>query len=217
VIFITWLHPLSTTNSSIQKPMRALSRPLFIALASLLFGGCATQYTVTQEELQRSIDQRLPVKSAMSFSGANGELLAKTVELDVGHTYPGRGALTATGSISVPTPLGDLQDDYSCAFSGKIRFNPQDQGIYLSDVAVSSLEFKGLSQLLPPDLYNSATSEARQMLITQLTAGPIYTVQDKSIAEGWFRKHGSAINVERGQLVFVLKRDAASTVQAKAP
>jgi Protein of unknown function (DUF1439) len=196
--------------------MRTLSRPLLIALLSLLFSGCATQYTVTQEELQHSIDQRLPVKSALAFSGADGELVAKTVQLDVGRAYPGRVALTATGSVSLPTPLGELQDDYSCAFSGKIRFNPQDRGIYLSDVAVSSLEFKGLSQVLPPDWYASATGEAKRMLVSQLTAGPLYTVQDKTIAESWFRKHGSAINVEQGRLVFLLGGNPGGNPPAKS-
>ncbi len=197
--------------------MRTLSTPVFVAVISLLFSGCATQYTVTQEELQRSIDQRLPVKSEIAFSGANGELLAKTVHLDVGHAYPGRVALTATGSVSIPTPLGPMQDEYSCAFSGKIRFNPQDRGIYLAEVTISSLDFKGLSQLLPPDLYQSATEEARRLLVTQLTSGPLYTVQDKTVAEAWFRKHGSAINVEDGRLVFLLDGNTSGTVQAKSP
>ncbi len=194
--------------------MRTLARPCLIALLSLLFSGCATQYTITQEELQRSIDQRLPVKSEMAFSGAQGQLLAQSVQLDVGRAYPGKVALTATGSVSVPTPLGPLQDDYTCAFSGKIRFNPQDRGIYLSDVTVSSLEFKGLSQLLPHDWYAATTEEAKRMLVSQLTAGPLYTVQDKTFVESWFRKHGSAINVEQGRLVFVLNGNAGATAQA---
>jgi hypothetical protein len=194
--------------------MRTLARPCLIALLSLLFSGCATQYTVSQEELQHSIDQRLPVKSELAFSGATGELLAKTARLDVGRAAPGRVAITTTGSVSVPTPLGPLQDDYTCAFSGKIRFNPQDRGIYLSDVAVSSLEFKGLSQMLPPDWYAATTEEAKRMLVSQLTAGPLYTVQDKTFAESWFRKHGSAINVEQGRLVFVLNGNSSGTAQA---
>lgn len=200
--------------------MRTL--PLLIAVVSLLATGCATQYTVTQEELQHNIDQRLPVKSALEFSGASGELLAKTVQLDVGRAYPGRVALAATGSVSIPTPLGQLQDDYSCAFSGRLRFNPQDRGVYLSDVAVSSLEFKGLSQVLPPDWYASATQQARQLLVAQLTAGPLYTLQDKTFAESWFRRHGSAINVEQGRLVFQLggtpgAAAAAQSAPAKNP
>ncbi|HKB59080.1 MAG TPA: DUF1439 domain-containing protein [Gallionellaceae bacterium] len=189
--------------------MRTLSRISFIVLVSLLFGGCATQYTVTQEELQRSIDQRLPVKSELTLSGANGELLAKTAQLDIGRAYPGRVALTVTGSISVPTGLFELDDQYDCAFSGKIRFNPQDRGIYLTDIKISSLEFKTLSQILPPQWYRATTAQARQLLLTQLTTGPIYTVQDKTFAESWFRKHGSAINVEQGRLVFVLQRKSA--------
>lgn len=195
--------------------MRTLSVPVLVALVSLLVTGCATQYTVTQEELQHNIDQRLPVKSALDFSGASGELLAKTVQLDVGRAYPGRVALTATGSVSIPTPLGELQDDYSCAFSGRLRFNPQDRGLYLSDVAVSSLEFKGLSQVLPPDWYASATQQARQLLVTQLTAGPLYTLQDRTFAESWFRKHGSAIDVEQGRLVFELGGKPAEAAPAQ--
>lgn len=189
--------------------MRALSRLSFIVLVSLLFGGCATQYTVSQEELQRSIDQRLPVKSELALSGANGELLARTARLDIGRAYPGRVALTVTGSVSIPTGLFELDDQYNCAFSGKIRFNPQDRGIYLTDVQITDLEFKTLSQLLPPQWYQATTAQARQLLLTQLTTGPIYTVQDKTFAESWFRKHGSAINVEQGRLVFVLKGGSA--------
>ncbi len=189
--------------------MRTLSRLSFIVLVSLLFGGCATQYTVTQEELQRSIDQRLPVKSELAVSGANGEMLARTARLDIGRAYPGRVALTVTGSVSIPTGLFELDDQYNCAFSGKIRFNPQDRGIYLTDVKITDLEFKTLSQILPPQWYRSTTAQARQLLLTQLTTGPIYTVQDKTFAESWFRKHGSAINVERGRLVFVLQRKSA--------
>ena len=196
--------------------MCTLFRFAALALVSQLFAGCATQYTVTQEDLQHSIDQRLPVKSALALGGANGELVAKAVQLDVGRAYPGRVALTATGSVSLPTPLGDIQDDYSCAFSGKIRFNPQDRGIYLADVAISSLEFKGLSQILPPDWYASTTGEARRLLLAQLTAGPLYIVQDKGLAEAWFRKHGSAIDVEQGRLVFLLGGNAGGAAQAAA-
>lgn len=191
--------------------MRNKFRFPLIALVSLLFGGCATQYTVTQEDLQRSINQRLPVKSELALSGANGELLAKTVQLDIGRAYPGRVALTTTGSVSLPTPFGELDDQYDCAFSGKIRFDPQDRGIYLTDVQISDLTFKTLSQVLPPQWYQAATTQARQELMKQLTSGPIYTVQDKSLAESWFRDHGSAIKVEQGKLVFVLKRGETET------
>ncbi len=111
----------------------------------------------------------------------------------------------------MPTALGQLRDEYHCALSGKIRFDPKDRGIYLSDVEITKLDLQRLSQLLPPQWYEAATQEARRLLASQLTSGPIYTVQNKTLSEAWFQRHGSAINVEEGRIVFLLDRKSSET------
>lgn len=170
--------------------------------------GCASRYVVSQEELQNTIDQRLPITGDLPTSAAKGTVTADTVQIDVGRTLPGKVAIAASGQVAIPTALGQLRDDYHCSLSGSLRFEPEDGGIYLSEVTVASLEFKGLARLLPPQWYEAATQEAKRLILSQLTAGPIYTVTDRSISEKWFRQHGSAIVVEEGRLVFRLDRQS---------
>lgn len=196
--------------------MHTLSRLFCLALAGTLLAGCANRYAVSQEELQRSIDQRLPMRGGLASPVVKGEVVAEAVKLDVGRTYPGRIALAATGFVSMPTALGQLRDDYQCALYGKIRFDPQNLGIYLSDVSITQLDLKRLSQLLPPQWYEAATQEARRLLVTQLAASPIYTVQDTSFGEARFQRHGSAITVEEGRIVFLFDHSSREKLIEKA-
>lgn len=188
--------------------MSTISRLLASVLVVLFLSGCANRYVVSQEELQNTLDQRLPLTGQLAAPAAGGTVSADSVQIDVGRSLPGKVAITARGQVALPTALGQLRDDYHCTLSGALRFEPEDGGIYLAEVAVDSLEFTGLSRLLPPQWYEAATREAARLIVTQLTAGPIYTVEDRSFSEKWFRQHGSAIEVEEGRLVFRLDRQS---------
>lgn len=130
--------------------------------------------------------------------------ITESVAVDIGQRQPEKVSVDAFGELTIKTRLGRVSDRYRCTLAGRIHYEPEDADIYLSDVTVSELELARLSRLLPPEWYSAATREARALLVSRLTDGPVYTVQNRSVREAYFRYKGRAILVEPGKLVFDL-------------
>lgn len=181
-------------------------RVLVLLLALLPSVGCATRYTVSEQDVQREIDRFLPVALEQRVSGAPLTALVRVERLALRLPDNPGGRLRLAGEGTLDTRYGEfaLSQPLSAELSGRLRYDAESKQILLADAQLASLDVPMLAQVLPRDVYQSLVAEASRALVVALSKQPLYTLSDRNTAESLFRRLGTAIETRDRRIIFTL-------------
>lgn len=176
-------------------------RPRVLLMATLLLmQGCATQYSVTEGELERYLNDEL----SREYQTAEGEQISAQMTLaDISVNIDSDAvSIDTRSSFKVKTPLMPLRADLNLSFSAVPWYDRQDHGLYLKNVTLQKVEARPeqLEEVLVP-----LSREVMEFVRLYLENQPVYKLDDKGWKEELLRDFAQEIQLKPGKLELVLK------------
>ncbi|GAA4900821.1 DUF1439 domain-containing protein [Ferrimonas pelagia] len=179
-----------------------MKKSVWVGLAALLLGGCATSYSVSESELEGHLNRQLRSEQKIEGSGLLGaELTFSDIQVEIGQETD-RVSVAAHSRIKVNTPLIPLRAGLELQFKATPWYDNTDHSIYLRDLELANIEAspKELEQMLLP-----LSREAMQWVQLYLENQPIYKLEEQGWQQDILRKFGKEIRIRPGKLEFVLE------------
>lgn len=181
-----------------------------LALSLIASAGCATSYTVSEQDVQREIDRYLPVTLEQPIGGnkpgttIGGLLTVEKLALRLPERAKEPLRLTGEGTLETRYAGFALAQPVSAELTGRLRYDAKAKQIVLTDAQLTSLDAPLLSRWLPAELYQNLLASAGQALVGALAEQPLYTLGDRNRAESVFRNRGTSIEMRNRQIIFSL-------------
>lgn len=139
-----------------------------LLLGFLLLAPCANAYdmVVTEEQIQTTLNQRLPFSRQSQFM----TLTIERADIDL---QANGNRVGMVNDFILTTTIG-LQSRGTITAEGDVRFDDAEDSFYIDNPQVIDVEIEGI----PPVYRNSVIKLAQQTLAPAISGQPVYTLSD---------------------------------------
>ena len=160
------------------------------------------EYRISEGRVEQAINRSLPVGNSFDLVVAKPQIKVERLEVNLRGVQPGRLGLTGGMGLSGMPQIPKM--DVNIALDGLPQFVPEEGAIYLRDVQLRSVELDGNDQLetmVEQLLIGPALPLVSRVAGSYFNRNPIYRLTDDNVAESVFRRFGSSVFVDNGDLV----------------
>jgi hypothetical protein len=178
----------------------ALNKLVTLGL-SLLLGACATQYSVSEAEMQQYLNRELRIDAKQSKGPMGAEFRLLDVKVRLGEK-PETMAVSAHSRITLKTPLMPLSANLRATFEAKPWYNSDNHSIYLRELKLVEVESdpRELQQAL-----NLVSPQLMAAISRLLETQPVYVLDTKDSNQALMAKMTKRIEVQPGKLALIFK------------
>ncbi|USD37878.1 MULTISPECIES: DUF1439 domain-containing protein [Ferrimonas] len=177
--------------------MRWLLIPWILALT-----GCATSYTLTENELQDYLSDNMTVQQRQSpLPFVDAEMTLNRIDVAIGRSGDNVEVSTVS-ELVIRTPLLPIRASLTATLSAVPWYRPEDQSIYLRDLQVVEITATPKELNGPLQQLSSQSLTAVQLFLSNQ---PIYTLDQKDWKQELLAQFGRELTIEPGALRFHLR------------
>ncbi|MCT7941382.1 DUF1439 domain-containing protein [Shewanella holmiensis] len=170
---------------------------LIFVSALLLLTGCASQYSITENEIENYLNNEMhfEVKQGNQIIGIN--LVLNDMQVSLGDK-PNIMGLTATTKVSIRNPLMPISAKLKTTFEAQPWYDSQTKSVYLRQLNLVnvSAEPAEIEQTL-----STITPQVMTFLRGFLENQPVYTLDMNDTNQALMAKMTKELAVEKGKLV----------------
>ncbi|MFQ6371968.1 DUF1439 domain-containing protein [Shewanella sp. YIC-542] len=170
-------------------------------LAMLYLGGCANQYSISEQQIAHYLNDKIAKEYQMQQGTAALTLGLQNVSVKLGH-QPGIMAVTAQARAKLLTPIMPLSATLQAEFTAKPVYDASSHGVFLKDLQLVQLSSRP-AQL--QRLLSGITPQLLQMTRTLLESQPVYVLDNRDNTQAKLAQITREIKVEKGRLLLLFQ------------
>lgn len=170
---------------------------LLLLVATLYLGGCASQYSISEQQVEHYLNDKLAKPYQVKEGSSALSLGFSSVSVTLG-AKPGVMAVTAAAEMKIATPIIPIKAELQAVFEAKPVYDHTSHSVFLKDlqlVQLTSTPAK-LQRLL-----GGVTPQLMDMARTLLENQPVYVLNTHNSTQAKLAEITKDIKVERGELV----------------
>ncbi|GLP95991.1 DUF1439 domain-containing protein [Paraferrimonas sedimenticola] len=175
---------------------------VLIALMALLLGGCASQYSISESELENYIEDKVSFETESVRTPLFAtETSLNDIKVTLGHKADTM-KVAATSKIKISNPIFPLSASIHAEFEAQPYYDPSQKALYLRQLELVKLESepRELNQALA-----QITPQAINFLRYFLENQAIYRLDTKQWDQATLAKMTKQVKVTPGYISFVFK------------
>ncbi|QSX37511.1 DUF1439 domain-containing protein [Shewanella sedimentimangrovi] len=166
-----------------------------------LLGGCVSQYSISENQIESFLDGRLGRDIHKDKILRSADIRVNQVEVRLGHK-PDTMAVKATSVLELKALFVPLRASLTAEFEAKPWYDSERHAVYLRDLELLQVESS------PKELGRALQSISPQLMLflrTYLESEPVYVLDVKESQQALMAEMTRRIRVQPGKLVLEFK------------